>query len=141
MKVLQEFKDFAMKGNVVDMAVGVIIGGAFGKIVSSLVNDLIMPPIGKLLGGVDFSSLFIDMSGVGYVSLAEAQKAGAATINYGVFLNTIINFLIVAFCLFMVIKGMNALKKKEAAKPGVPVVAPRNEILLEEIRDLLKQKQ
>lgn len=141
MKVLQEFKDFAMKGNVVDMAVGVIIGGAFGKIVSSLVNDLIMPPIGKLLGGVDFSSLFIDMSGVGYVSLAEAQKAGAATINYGVFLNTIINFLIVAFCLFMVIKGMNAMKKKEAAKPGVPVVAPRNEILLEEIRDLLKQKQ
>ncbi len=141
MKVLQEFKDFAMKGNVVDMAVGVIIGGAFGKIVSSLVNDLIMPPIGKLLGGVDFSSLFIDMSGVGYVSLAEAQKAGAATINYGVFLNTIINFLIVAFCLFMVIKGMNAMKKKEAAKPGVPVVAPRNEVLLEEIRDLLKQKQ
>ncbi|HCM42229.1 MAG TPA: large conductance mechanosensitive channel protein MscL [Candidatus Omnitrophica bacterium] len=140
MKVLQEFKDFAMKGNVVDMAVGVIIGGAFGKIVSSLVNDLIMPPIGKLLGGVDFSSLFIDMSGVGYVSLAEAQKAGAATINYGVFLNTVINFLIVAFCLFMVIKGMNTMKKKEAAKPGVPVVAPRNEILLEEIRDLLKKK-
>ncbi len=140
MKVLQEFKDFAMKGNVVDMAVGVIIGGAFGKIVSSLVNDVIMPPIGKLLGNVDFSSLFIDMSGVGYASLAEAQKAGAATINYGVFLNTIINFIIVAFCLFMVIKGMNAMKKKEEAKPGVPAVAPRNEILLEEIRDLLKKK-
>ncbi len=140
MKVLQEFKDFAMKGNVVDMAVGVIIGGAFGKIVSSLVNDVIMPPIGKLLGNVDFSSLFIDMSGVGYASLAEAQKAGAATINYGVFLNTIINFIIVAFCLFMVIKGMNTMKKKEEAKPGVPVVAPRNEILLEEIRDLLKKK-
>ena len=139
MKVLQEFKDFAMKGNVVDMAVGVIIGGAFGKIVGSLVNDVIMPPIGKLLGGVDFSSLFIDMSGVGYASLAEAQKAGAATINYGVFLNTIINFLIVAFCLFMVIKGMNAMKKKEEAKPGAPAVAPRNEILLEEIRDLLKK--
>ena len=140
MKILKEFKDFAMKGNVVDMAVGVIIGGAFGKIVGSLVNDVIMPPIGKLLGGVDFSSLFIDMSGAGYASLAEAQKAGAATINYGVFLNTIINFLIVAFCLFMVIKGMNTLKKKEESKPGVPVAAPRNEILLEEIRDLLKKK-
>ncbi len=141
MKVLKEFKDFAMKGNVVDMAVGVIIGGAFGKIVASLVNDVIMPPIGKLLGGVDFSSLFIDLSGTGFTSLAEAQKAGAATINYGVFLNTIINFIIVAFCLFMVIKGMNSLKKKEEAKPGVPVAAPRNEILLEEIRDLLKKKQ
>lgn len=139
MKVLKEFKEFAMKGNVVDMAVGVIIGGAFGKIVGSLVNDVIMPPIGKLLGGVDFSSLFIDMSGANYATLAEAQKAGAATINYGVFLNTIINFIIVAFCLFMVIKGMNTLKKKEAAAPGVPVVAPRNEILLEEIRDLLKK--
>jgi len=139
MKVLQEFKDFAMKGNVVDMAVGVIIGGAFGKIVSSLVNDVIMPPIGKLLGGVDFAGLFIDMSGVGYATLAEAQAAGAPTINYGIFINAIINFMIVAFCLFMVIKGMNSMKKKEAAKPGVPVVAPRNEILLEEIRDLLKK--
>jgi large conductance mechanosensitive channel len=139
-KILKEFKDFAMKGNVVDMAVGVIIGGAFGKIVGSLVNDVIMPPIGKLLGGVDFSSLFINMSGMEYGSLAEAQKAGAATINYGIFLNTIINFIIVAFCLFMVIKGMNKLKKKEEAKPGVPVIAPRNEILLEEIRDILKKK-
>jgi len=139
-KVLQEFKDFAMKGNVVDMAVGVIIGGAFGKIVSSLVNDMIMPPIGKLLGGVDFGSLFIDLSGANYATLVEAQKAGAATINYGVFLNAIISFLIVAFCLFMVIKGMNSLKKKEEAKPGASVSAPRNEILLEEIRDLLKKK-
>ncbi len=141
MKVLKEFKDFAMKGNVVDMAVGVIIGGAFGKIVSSLVNDVIMPPIGKLLGNVDFSSLFIDMSGVGYASLAEAQKAGAATINYGVFLNTIINFIIVAFCLFMVIKGMNTMKKKEAAAPApAPAAPPRNEVLLAEIRDLLAKK-
>ncbi len=140
MKVLKEFKDFAMKGNVVDMAVGVIIGGAFGKIVTSLVNDVIMPPIGRILGGVDFSSLFFDLSGAGYATLEEARKAGAATINYGVFLNTIINFIIVAFCLFMVIKGMNKMKKKEAAAPGVPVMAPRNEILLEEIRDLLRKK-
>ena len=137
--MVKEFKDFALKGNVVDMAVGVIIGGAFGKIVSSLVSDVIMPPIGKLLGGVDFSGLFIDLSGAGYKTLAEAQAAGAATMNYGVFINTIINFTIVAFCLFMVIKGMNSMKKKEEAKPGVPAVAPRNEILLEEIRDLLKK--
>ncbi len=141
MKVLQEFKDFAMKGNVVDMAVGVIIGGAFGKIVSSLVNDVIMPPIGRLLGNVDFSGLFVDLSGKGFATLVEAQKAGAATINYGVFLNTIINFLIVAFCLFMVIKGMNTMKKKEAAAPApAPAAPPRNEVLLEEIRDLLKKK-
>ena len=139
MSMVKEFKDFALKGNVVDMAVGVIIGGAFGKIVSSLVSDVIMPPIGKLLGGVDFSGLFIDLSGAGYKTLAEAQAAGAATMNYGVFINTIINFTIVAFCLFMVIKGMNSMKKKEEAKPGVPAVAPRNEILLEEIRDLLKK--
>lgn len=139
MSMVKEFKDFALKGNVVDMAVGVIIGGAFGKIVASLVSDVIMPPIGKLLGGVDFSGLFIDLSGTGYKTLAEAQAAGAATMNYGVFINTIINFTIVAFCLFMVIKGMNSMKKKEEAKPGVPVVAPRNEILLEEIRDLLKK--
>src|SRR5437867_7570812 len=104
MGMVKEFREFAMRGNVVDMAVGVIIGGAFGKIVSSLVNDVIMPPIGRLLGGVDFSSLFLDLSGTHPVSLAEAQKAGAATVNYGVFLNTIINFLIVAFCLFLIIK-------------------------------------
>lgn len=140
MKILQEFKQFAMKGNVVDMAVGVIIGGAFGKIITSLVNDVIMPPIGRLLGGVDFASLFIDLSGVGYDTLAEAQAAGAATINYGVFLNTIINFVIVAGCLFVVIKGMNAMKKKEAAAPPpAPAAPPRNEVLLEEIRDLLKK--
>ncbi len=140
MSMVKEFKDFALKGNVVDMAVGVIIGGAFGKIVSSLVSDVIMPPIGKLLGGVDFSGLFIDLSGVGYKTLAEAQAAGAATMNYGVFINTIINFTIVAFCLFMVIKGMNSLKKKEAAAPApAPAAPPRNEVLLAEIRDLLRK--
>lgn len=139
MSMLKEFKDFAMKGNVVDMAVGVIIGGAFGKIVTSLVNDVMMPPIGKLLGGVDFSGLFVDLSGTGYKTLVEAQAAGAATLNYGVFINTIINFVIVAFCLFMVIKGMNATKKKEAAAPAAPAPTPRNEVLLAEIRDLLKK--
>ena len=139
MSMVKEFKDFALKGNVVDMAVGVIIGGAFGKIVSSLVSDVIMPPIGKLLGGVDFSGLFIDLSGVGYKTLAEAQAAGAATMNYGAFINTIINFTIVAFCLFMVIKGMNTMKKKEAAAPSAPPVVPREEVLLAEIRDLLKK--
>jgi large conductance mechanosensitive channel len=110
--MLKDFKEFIMRGNVVDMAVGVIIGGAFGKIVTSLVSDVIMPPIGRLTGGVDFSSLYINLSGVAYASLAEAQKAGAATINYGVFLNTVINFLIVAGAIFVMISQMNKLKAK-----------------------------
>ena len=110
--MLKDFKEFIMRGNVVDMAVGVIIGGAFGKIVTSLVTDVIMPPIGRLTGGVDFSSLYINLSGVAYSSLAEAQKAGAATINYGVFLNTVINFLIVAGAIFLMISQMNKLKAK-----------------------------
>lgn len=110
--MLKDFKEFIMRGNVVDMAVGVIIGGSFGKIVGSLVNDVIMPPIGKLTGGVDFSSLYINLSGTAYTSLAEAQKAGAATINYGVFLNTVINFLIVAGAIFIMISQMNNLKKR-----------------------------
>ena len=109
--MLEEFKKFAMRGNVVDMAVGIIIGGAFGKIVSSLVSDVIMPPIGKLMGGVDFSSLFINLANVPYSTLAEAQKAGAATINYGVFLNTVLNFIIVAFAIFMMIKGLSKMQK------------------------------
>lgn len=138
MKILEEFKAFAMRGNVVDMAIGVIIGGAFGKIITSLVNDIMMPPIGRALGNVDFGSLFISLNGQHYASLAEAQKAGAATLNYGVFINTIINFMIVAFCMFMVIKAMNATKKKEAAAPAVPPLPPRQETLLEEIRDILK---
>ena len=121
--MLKDFKEFVMRGNVVDMAVGVIIGGAFGKIVTSLVGDVIMPPIGRLTGGVDFSSLYINLSGVAYASLAEAQKAGAATINYGLFLNTVINFLIVAGAIFLMISQMNRLKAKfdkpaPAAAPG-----------------------
>jgi len=118
--MLEEFKKFAMRGNVVDMAVGIIIGAAFGKIVSSLVNDVIMPPIGKLMGGVDFTGLFVNLGDVPYATLAAAQEAGAPTINYGVFINTVLDFLIVAFAIFMAIKGMNSLKKKEEEAPAAP---------------------
>ncbi|HWS14725.1 MAG TPA: large conductance mechanosensitive channel protein MscL [Candidatus Methylomirabilis sp.] len=113
--MLKEFKEFAMKGNMVDMAIGIIIGAAFGKIVSSLVSDVLMPPIGKMTGGVDFSNLFYSLTGGTYPSVAAAKAAGAATINYGIFLNTLIDFIIIAFVLFMIIKGMNSMKKKEAA--------------------------
>jgi large conductance mechanosensitive channel len=117
--MLKEFKEFAMRGNVVDLAVGVIIGAAFGKIVSSLVDDVIMPPIGRLLGHVDFSGLFINLGDKPYESLRLAKEAGAPTLNYGLFLNTIINFLIVAFVVFIVVQWMNRLTKKEA-----PAAAP-----------------
>jgi large conductance mechanosensitive channel len=120
--MIKDFKEFIMRGNVVDMAVGVIIGGAFGKIVTSLVGDVIMPPIGRLTGGVDFSSLYINLSGASYASLAEAQAAGAATINYGLFLNTVINFLIVAAAIFLMISQLNKLKMK-FEKPA-PAAAP-----------------
>ncbi len=119
-KFVDDFKQFVMRGNVVDMAVGVIVGGAFGKIVSSLVNDVVMPPIGLLLGGVDFSSLFLSLNGQVYASLAEAQQAGAPTLNYGVFFNTVINFLIVAFVIFVVIRQISALKRKPEPAPAVP---------------------
>ena len=111
--MLKEFKEFAMRGNVVDMAVGIIIGAAFGGIIKSLVADVIMPPIGLLLGGVDFSDLFINLSDGDYASLAEAQEAGAATINLGVFINTILNFNIVAFAIFLLIRAINRLNKEE----------------------------
>ena len=114
--MLEEFKKFAMRGNVIDLAVGFIMGGAFGGIVSSLVNDVIMPPIGLVLGKVDFKSLFIDLSGQGYKTLEEAKKASAATINYGAFINTLINFIIVAFVLFLLVKQVNRL----TAKPDAP---------------------
>jgi len=116
--MLKEFKEFALRGNVIDLAVGVIIGGTFGKIITSLVNDIIMPPIGMLLGKVDFANLFIDLSGKGYATLADAKTAGAATLNYGLFLNTILDFLIVSFVVFQVIRQMNRLKKP------APVVIP-----------------
>ncbi len=117
--MLKEFKEFAMRGNVIDLAVGVIIGAAFGKIVSSLVEDVIMPPIGRLLGHVDFSGLFIDLSGKSYETLAAAKAAGAPTLNYGIFLNSIINFLIVAFAVFLVVHQVNRWTKKAEA-PAAP---------------------
>ncbi len=116
----KEFKEFIARGNVIDLAIGVIIGGAFGQIVTSLVNDIIMPPIGLLLGNADFSNLFIDLSGEGYETLAAAQEAGAATINYGLFINTVINFLIVAFVIFLIVRGVNRMKRKEEAPPEEP---------------------
>ena len=113
--MLKEFKEFAMKGNVLDMAVGVIIGAAFGKIIASLVEDVIMPPIGLALGKVDFANLFINLSGQDYPSVAAAKAAGAATLNYGIFFNSILNFVIIAFTIFLVIRQFNALKKPEPA--------------------------
>jgi large conductance mechanosensitive channel len=119
--MLKEFKEFAMRGNVIDLAVGFIMGAAFSTIVNSLVNDIIMPPVGLLLGGVDFSQLFIDLSGDGYASLAAAQEAGAATINYGLFLNALINFIIVALAMFLLVKAVNRLmaqpKEEVPAEP------------------------
>ncbi len=112
--MIKEFKDFIMRGNVVDMAVGIIIGAAFGKIVSSLVNDILMPPLGRLLGGVDFSNLFVNLSGNSYETLAAARAAGAATLNYGLFINTVLDFVIVAFAIFLLIKAVNRFKKAEA---------------------------
>lgn len=140
--MLEEFKKFAMRGNVIDLAVGVVIGAAFGKIVTSLVEDVIMPPLGLLLGQVDFSNLFLTLSGEGdYATVAAAKAAGAITINYGLFLNTIIQFLIIAFAIFIVIKQMNRLmgQKEEEQAPATPPAPPRQEVLLEEIRDLLKK--
>ena len=113
--MLKEFKEFAMKGPVIELAVGVIIGAAFGKIVSSLVDDIIMPPIGRALGNVDFSNLFINLSDKSYPSVAAAKAAGAATLNYGIFINTVLNFLIIAFVLFLIIRQVNALKQPETA--------------------------
>ena len=118
--MLKEFREFAMKGSVVDLAVGVVIGAAFGKFVDSLVKDILMPPIGKLLGGVDFSSLFLVLGSGSYPSLKAAQDAGAATLNYGLFINAVINFLIIAFALFVVIKGINQLRRQEATAPPPP---------------------
>ena len=137
--MLKEFKEFAMKGNVLDMAIGVIIGGAFGKIVSSLVSDVLMPQVGLLLGGVDFPGLFINLSGAAQPSLVAAKAAGAATINYGVFLQTIFDFIIIAFVFFMFVKQMNRFKRDAPAAPPAPPPGPTNEEkLLMEIRDVLK---
>ena len=139
--MLKEFKEFAMKGNVLDMAIGVIMGGAFGKIVSSLVSDVLMPPIGLLTGGVDFSSLFLNLSGTPQASLTAAKAAGAPTINYGVFLQATFDFIIVAFVIFLLVKQMNRLKKEAPPAPPAPPAGPTNEEkLLMEIRDALKNR-
>jgi large conductance mechanosensitive channel len=141
MGFIKEFKEFAMKGNVMDMAVGVIIGGAFGKIVSSLVDDVLMPIIGKITGGVDFTNLFVTLGDGEYSTLAAAKEAGAATLAYGQFIQNIIDFLIVAFCIFLMIKGMNKLnRKKEEPEQSAAPAGPTQEELLAEIRDLLKKQ-
>ena len=138
--MLEEFKKFAMRGNVVDLAVGVIIGAAFGAIVSSLVADIIMPIIGAATGGLDFSNYFVGLSkNVTAASLADAKKQGAV-LAYGSFLTIVINFLIIAWVLFMVVRGINKLQRKEAEKPAKPAEAPRQEVLLQEIRDLLAKR-
>jgi large conductance mechanosensitive channel len=137
--MLKEFRDFAMRGNVLDMAIGVIIGGAFGKIVSSLVSDVLMPPLGLLLGKVDFSSLFLNMSGTPQPSLAAAKAAGAPTLNYGVFLQSVFDFIIIAFVIFMLVKQVNRLKKE--APPAPPAGPTNEEKLLMEIRDALKDRR
>jgi len=118
--MLKEFKEFVMRGNVVDMAVGIVIGAAFGKIVTSFVSDILMPPIGLVLGKADFSNLFIDLSGAGFTTLAEAKKAGAATINYGLFFNTVLDFLIVAFAIFLLIRQINRMRRKPEPAPAAP---------------------
>jgi large conductance mechanosensitive channel len=118
--MLKEFKEFAMRGNVLDMAIGIIIGAAFGKIITSLVNDVVMPPIGLILGKVDFTNLYLNLSGGSFVSLAEAEAAGAPLIKYGVFLNTVLDFVIVAFVIFLVVRQVNKLKRKEEAPPPEP---------------------
>lgn len=130
--MLKEFKAFAMRGNVVDMAVGIIIGGAFGKIISSLVSDIIMPPIGVLLGGVDFSSL-------SFVVKEASESAEAVVVRYGVFINTAIDFIIIAFAIFIMIKAMNSFKKKEEEKPAAPPKPSEEVVLLTQIRDSLKK--
>ena len=138
-KFINEFKEFAVKGNAVDMAVGVIIGGAFGKIVTSIVNDIIMPPIGWIIGGVNFSDLKFELPTV----KIAGEKLEAATINYGTFIQTIIDFTIIAFCVFMLVKGINKLakkkKKEEEKKPATPPAPSKEEVLLTEIRDAIKE--
>ncbi|MCH2556508.1 MAG: large conductance mechanosensitive channel protein MscL [Alcanivorax sp.] len=145
MAIMKEFREFAVRGNVVDMAVGIIIGGAFTTIVKSLVSDVLMPPIGLLLADVDFADLFVVLKGQGsFTTLAEAQAAGAVTLNYGVFINNVISFLIVAWATFLLVRGLNRMKRREeeaapVATPPTPEI-PEDIILLREIRDSLKPK-
>ncbi|MGV3705876.1 MAG: large-conductance mechanosensitive channel protein MscL [Arcticibacter sp.] len=135
MSIVKEFKEFAVKGNVIDLAVGVIIGAAFGKIVTSLVDDIIMPPIGYLTGGIDFGDKVLVLK-----EGDAANKIAAVSIKYGQFLNTLIQFLIVAFCIFLIVKAINTMKRKEEVAPSVPTPPSKEEILLTQIRDILKEK-
>jgi large conductance mechanosensitive channel len=137
--MFEEFKKFAMRGNVIDLAVGVVIGAAFGTIVSSLVADIIMPPIGYAMGGIDFSNFFLVLKGGDFATLADAKKAGAVTINYGVFINAVINFLIVAAALFMLVRTINRLQDTKPAPDAAPAPPPEDILLLREIRDSLKK--
>jgi large conductance mechanosensitive channel len=146
MGFIQEFRDFAVRGNVIDLAVGVIIGGAFGKIVSSVIDDLIMPLVGMAVGNVDFKNLYLPLSDkvnealkAGPLGLDDARKLGSV-FAYGSFITVVINFLILAFCIFIMVKAINSLKKKEAAKPAAPAPTPQDVLLLTEIRDLLRNR-
>ena len=138
--MLQEFKEFALRGNVVDMAVGIVIGAAFSTIVKSLVDDIVMPPIGVIVGGVDFSNIFVALNGESYASLAVAREAGAPTLNIGLFINNVISFLIVAFVLFMAIKAMNHLRRMQEEEPETEPPPLREVQLLEDIRDALVKR-
>lgn len=135
--MFREFREFIARGNVIDLAVGIVVGAAFTAIVTSLVNDVLMPPLGLLLGGIDFSNFFVTLKGGSYPTLDAAKAGGAVTINYGLFINACIRFLIVAFAVFLLVKQVNRLRQREEAKPAAP---PRQEILLEQIRDLLKAR-
>jgi len=139
MKIAQEFREFISRGNVIDLAVGVIIGAAFGKIVNSLVSDIIMPPIGALLKGVNFSNLYLAIDGKTYETLAKAKEAGAPVVTYGLFINQIIEFFIIAACVFVLVKIVNQIKRAPAPAPAEPPAPSRSEVLLEEIRDALKK--
>ncbi|MCI4662325.1 MAG: large conductance mechanosensitive channel protein MscL [Neomegalonema sp.] len=140
MGMLSEFKEFAVKGNVVDMGVGIVIGAAFTSIVTSFVSDIMNPVIGMFTGGTDFSNLFVNLGDGDYTTLAAAQEAGAPTLNYGLFINAVISFLIVAFVLFLIVKGVNNLKRKEEEAPAEPAADPADVLVLKEIRDLLAKQ-
>lgn len=137
--MIKEFREFIERGNVIELAVAFVMGVAFNAIIKSFVNDIIMPLVGLVTGGVDFANRFIVLGAGKFATLAEAQEAGAATLNYGVFINAIIEFLIIAFVLFMVVRTYNNMKKKEEEAPAAPAAPPRQEVLLEEIRDALKK--
>jgi len=139
MSIVQEFKEFAVKGNMIDLAVGVIIGGAFGKIVDSLVKDVIMPLVGLMLGGIDFKGLFVSLGKGTFATLAEAEKAGAAVLKYGAFIQSVVDFLIIAWVIFIVIKAINRMKREQPADPAAPPPTPEDVLLLREIRDALKK--